>query len=140
MANPNAKLTPKMKAAQFKKGQSGNPKGFKQNPPIRALKNFTIDTYREVIELVLKGNLRELKAMIEDPTTSAIQVGVATAFMVAIKKGDHVVMERIAERIVGKIPDVVNVNAINNSKVAVTVSAINPAMLKEELAKLEAEV
>jgi hypothetical protein len=134
-------LPEKMKVTQFKKGETGNPHGRPPISPVqRALKNLTIDTYREVIELVLKGNLKELKAMIEDPNTSAVQVGVATAFMTAIKKGDYSVMERIAERIVGKIPDVVQVNATTNNKTALTISAFDAVKLKAELVKLESDV
>lgn len=108
-----------MKAAQFKPGQSGNPKGSLPNPITRALKALTVETYREVIELVLTGNLDALQVMIKDPKTPAIQVGVATAFVKAIQNGDYAVIERIAERIVGKIPDVVNVTTTNKTALAI---------------------
>lgn len=134
-------LSKEFKAKQFKKGETGNPHGRPPISPIqRALRNLTLDTYREVIELVLTGNVEAVRAMIQDPKTPAIQVGVATAFMKAIKDGDYTVIERIAERIVGKIPDVVNVNAINNSKVAVTVSTLDPSKLKEAWKKLQEDV
>lgn len=123
----------------FKKGQSGNPDGARaHNPAIKALKNITLESFREVIELVLKGNLRELKAMAEDPETSALQVGVATAFMKAIKTGDYNVIEQIASRIVGKIPDEINVNAKNLNTNLNTV--IDKDKLKKALADLEADV
>src|SRR5271165_5666722 len=100
-------LPPQMAERKWKKGQpSPNPNGRPPlNPAQKALKNLTIETYREVIELVLTGNLQALKDMAQHPDTPAIQVGVATSFMKAIKNGDYGVIERIAERIVGKIPD-----------------------------------
>lgn len=122
---------------KFKKGHSGNPKGRPPlNPIQKALKNLTIDTYREVIELVLTGNVQALKDMVENPNTPAIQVGVATSFMKAIKSGDYAIIERIAERIVGKIPDVVNINSQSTSKVI----TIDKEVLKLAMDELEIEV
>jgi hypothetical protein len=123
----------------FKKGQSGNPLGAQAHDPAKkALKKLTIESYREVIELVLTGNLTDLKAMAENPSTPAIQVGVATAFMKAIKLGDYSVIERIAERIVGKIPDELNVNSKNIN--ANLHAQIDKEKLKAALAKLESDV
>lgn len=124
--------------ALFKKGQSGNPRGGQMhNPAVKALKKLTIETYREVIELVLTGNLTDLKAMAENPATPALQVGIAAAFMKAIKSGDYTVIERIAERIVGKIPDVVNVNSTNTNT---NLNSIDKATLRQALAELEDDV
>lgn len=100
----------------YKKGQSGNPAGRPKgiiNPIRQALKELTVDTYREVIEVVLTGNFAELQRIIDDPTTSVIQVGVAKAFAKAMKAGDYQTIERIAERIVGKIPDQINLVSKN---------------------------
>lgn len=120
----------------YKKGQSGNPLGGKLHDPAkRALKQLTLQTYREVIELVLTGNVAALKAMVEHPDTPAIQVGVATSFMKAIKSGDYGIIERIAERIVGEIPKVVKIDSVNNTNLS-----INPIELKLALEKLEQDV
>lgn len=121
---------------KWKKGQSGNPLGGAAHDPAkRALKNLTLQTYREVIELVLTGNVAALKAMVEHPDTPAIQVGVATSFMKAIKSGDYGIIERIAERIVGEIPKVVKIDSVNNTNLS-----INPIELKLALEKLEQDV
>lgn len=107
----------------FKKGQSGNPRGGQlHNPAIRAMKKLTIESLREVIEVALTGNVSDLKAMVENPKTPAIQVGFATAIMKAIKDGDPTVLERFAERLVGKIPEIININ--QNSKVDATLEVI----------------
>lgn len=136
---PKSKLTPAMKAKQFKPGQSGNPKGRPPLSPIqRALKNLTIESYREVIEAVCTGNIDNLKQMVEDPKTSALQVGVARAFMKAIQAGDYAVIERIAERIVGKIPDELKVSSSNiNANLNAT---IDKQKLKAALEQLEKDV
>lgn len=128
-----------LKAHQFKKGQSGNPEGGRvHNPITKALKNLTVETYREVIEAVCTGNVDNLRRMIEDPKTSALQVGVATAFAKALKAGDYATIERIAERIVGKIPDELKVSSSNvNANLNAT---IDKEKLKAALAHLESEV
>lgn len=96
----------------WKKGESGNPIGSRaHNPATRALKKITLESYREMIELVLTGNLSQLKEIAENPKTPALQVGIATAFMKAIKEGNHEIIERIAERLVGKIPDELNIKS-----------------------------
>lgn len=120
-----------------KKGEIRNPEGGRShNPAIRALRNLTLEQYREVIEKVLTGNVAELQAMIKNPRTTAIQVGVAACFLKAIKDGDFHIIEKIAERIVGKVPDVLNVN----SKNATVVAKVDQAKLKAALEALEDDV
>lgn len=133
--------TERSRAHLFKKGQTGNPNGRPTlNPAQKALRSLTIDTYREVVELVLTGNLAQLKAMAEHPETPAIQVGIAVSFMKAIKSGDYTIIERIAERIIGKIPDVVNVNSNANVNMVAKVTTIDQAALKAALDKLKQDV
>lgn len=132
---------PPPKHSQFKKGKSGNPDGArKHNPALKALKNLTLDTYREVIEAVCTGNVELLANMAkgEDEKMSALQVGVARAFYAAIQKGDYEIIERIAQRIVGKIPDELNVVSKNlNATVAAPIDLVK---LKAAMAKLDIDV
>ncbi len=127
-----------LKKHKFKKGVSGNPEGArKHNPAIKALSKLTVETYREVIELVLQGKVSDLKAMAEHPDTPAVQVGIAVSFLKAIKNGDYAVIERIAERIVGKIPDEIKIQPMTvNQKVTV----IDRAALARAMAELDEEV
>lgn len=97
----------------WKPGQSGNPAGRPPNPIPRALKELTVESYRKVIEAVCTGNLDNLRMMIDDPGTSALQVGIATSVLNAVVAGDYSVIERIAERIIGKIPEELKVSSIN---------------------------
>ncbi len=134
MANPNPKPPPKH--SQFKKGQVANPLGGRSHNPInKALRNLTVESYREIIELVLTSDVRAIKAIAEDPKSTGLQVGIAVAFMKAIKNGDYAVIERIAERIVGKIPDVIKVD----SNVHAKVSVIDKTALAKALLELEQE-
>lgn len=137
------RTAPQLKPHHFKPGQSGNPHGRPPlNPIQKALKNLTIATYREVIEVVMTGNIDNLKAMIIDPNTPALQVGIARSFIKAIDAGDYGVIERIAERIVGKIPDELNLNSKNmNANLNVNANApVDEEKLKAVLAKIEADI
>ncbi len=108
------KTTKHLKQHQFKPGQSGNPLGGKIHNPIKkALKNLTVKSYRRIIKAVCTGNLDNLEDIVKDPRSSALQVGIARALANAIKAGDYETIDKIAERIVGKIPDEVNVNSKN---------------------------
>lgn len=114
-----SKINAVMKAHQFKKGKSGNPGGLPKNPAVTALRNLTIKEYREVIELALVSNLEALAKLANDPATSAVQMGVARALMNAVKKGDFDIIERLATRIVGKIPDKLEVTSKNESAITI---------------------
>lgn len=129
----------------WKKGQSGNPKGRPKgstNIIRQALRELTVDTYREVIETVLKGNTAALQEIIDNPETPVIQVGVAKAFMKAMKAGDYAVIERIAERIVGKIPDEINLVSKNlNANVNLpTESSVTEKEIDAAYDKFDSEV
>jgi hypothetical protein len=135
------KLEPGMKERQFKKGQSGNPRGGQlHNPATKALAKMTVPKYREVIELVMSGKVKDLQAMIQNPNTDAIQVGIATSFLKAIKNGDYLVIERIAERIIGKIPEQLNVNSTANNFNANVNVALDQEILKKAMKELEEDV
>lgn len=129
---------PPPKHTQFKKGQSGNPQGGRiQNPALRALKKLTVETYREIIELVLISDVATIQAIAKDPSTPAVKVGICVAFLKAIKNGDYAVIERIAERIVGKIPDEIKIQPMTvNQKVTI----IDRAALARAMAELDSEV
>jgi hypothetical protein len=139
MANPNPKPPPKH--GQIKKGEVRNPHGAKaHNPALRALRKLTVESYREIIELVMTSNVAAIRAIAENPKSTGIQVGIAVAFLKAIKSGDYNVIERIAERIVGKIPDQVNLNANVNAAVNATLTVIDKTKLKAAMDELEREV
>lgn len=139
MANKNPKPPPKH--SQFKPGKSGNPEGGRaHNPALKALRKLTVESYREIIELVLTGNVAAIKKLAEDPKSTGLQVGISVAFLKAIKSGDYNVIERIAERIVGKIPDVVTVNQNTNMNVAGSIRIFDKVALKVAMDELDKEV
>lgn len=125
-----------IKKYQYKKGQSGNPRGPIANPVTKALKKLTIESFREAIELALSSNLAALRDLARHPETPAVQVGIAVAFLKAIEKGDWSIMEAITARIVGKIPDKLEVTSDNTH----TLSVVNQTKIAEAMAKLESDV
>lgn len=132
--------TKHLKKHQFKKGApSANPKGRPViSPEQRALRKMTVESYREVIELALTGDLTELKAFAEHPKTPVIQVGVAVCLIKAIKDGDPSVLERFAERLIGKIPDVIKIES-NNTNTNLN-GEIDKAALRKAMAEIDKDV
>lgn len=127
-----------LKPHQFKPGQTGNPNG---RPTLtkeqRAMRALTLTTYREVIEMALTGNMEELKAFAQDPDTPVIQVGVAVAILRAIKNGDASVLEMFAARIIGRIPEVINVN---NTNTPTTLATLSETQLEERLRRIRSKL
>lgn len=116
-----------------KKGEIRNPEGGRSHNPIRKL---TLEVYRDIIEIGLTKNVEALKEVAENPKTPALQVAFAFALMDAIKNHKWEVVEGMVSRIVGKIPDQININSQNHT----TLATIDEAKMKEVLKKLEQEV
>lgn len=125
---------------KFKPGVSGNPKGRIPNPIPKALRELTIDSYRNVIEAVCTGNMDHVKSMLTDPKVSALQAGVASAVLTAIRNGDYSVIERIAERIVGKIPEVLRVDSTSQNMNLNLNAGVSEDKLRLALAKFREEI
>lgn len=133
------KVNPKslLNLKPVKKGEIRNPKGAGAHDQLtKALRNLTIKAYRDIIEMVLTNNLTAIKELAQDPKSSTLQVAIATCVMTAINKGDYTVIERIAERIIGKIPEVVNIN----SNVTKEVVVFDRNLLKQAIQELESDV
>lgn len=91
---------------RIKKGTVLNPIGAHAHDPVKkALKRFTNEYMKEIVELAVMGNLAALKEVAENPNTPAIQVGVAKALAHAINDGDWTTLRAIVSEILGKQAD-----------------------------------
>lgn len=95
---------------RFKPGQSGNPSGRTPfSAEQRALRKLTLEKYRKVIKIALKQPFEDLVAFSLDGRNSTVEVGVARLLIHAINSGNTSDFELFAARIVGKIPDVLEI-------------------------------
>jgi hypothetical protein len=123
----------------FPKGVSGNPRGRIPNEAMKALRKLTVDSYREVVQLVISGSIDDVKALAEQKE-SALKAGIARAFLKAISKGDHAIIEAIAQRVIGKIPDVVHIDAKTAMTVDAQLMVETEAQVKARIARLKSDV
>ena len=111
-----------------KKGEVRNPLGgASHNKALKGLRRFTNEYLKELIELAVMGNMQGLVNIIKDPDAPAIKVGIAKSLVQAITKGDWAVLERIVERIVGKVP------VILEQHVNQTISQESPEQRQERI-------
>lgn len=131
--------TKHLKPHQWKPGQSGNPDGRpKMTKKERVLKELTLESFQNCIEAVCTGNIASLEAMSSDPDISALQVGIAAALARAMREGDYDTIEKIVQRIVGKVPEELNVRSTNfNANANATV---DKEKLKAILAKIDVDI
>jgi hypothetical protein len=109
--NPNSLKNLK----HIKKGQVLNPRGGNaHNPEMKMIKELTIEGLKECVTLMTMGTLADLKIAVENPESSSMHVGVAKCMFDAINRGDWNTIERIIERVVGKVT--VHVDHTSNGK------------------------
>jgi hypothetical protein len=96
----------KLPAKAWKKGQSGNPKG---RPKIRQdLKNVKVMTNTEVSALLwrlMSKTTEELRLMVEDPETPAMELMVARIIDKGLLEGDPQRLNFLLDRTIGKVID-----------------------------------
>lgn len=128
-------------ATRFKKGKSGNPDGArKHNQEKKALKRFTKELYRELIEKAFATSIGEIQELLNDKqrraALSPMEFTILSALMNGAKKGDPQNAELFATRIIGKIPDIIKVDSVNlNANTEVKFDRV-----KDILKKIESEM
>lgn len=143
MAQKETKKKKAMTPAQLanlrpiKPGEVRNPEGGRaHNPILRAMRNLTIKEFREVIELALTSNTDAVQDMLKDKESSAIQAGIAACILKAIGRGDWGTLEQIVSRLVGKLPDKLEVVSQNTTILCLEDKELVGQLLKEFHASL----
>lgn len=99
------------KNGQFEKGVSGNPFGQNANKPAELVeaRKLNRDTATMLLTRNIYLNLEEIGAKFRDPKTPAIELIILKVIEHAIKYGDHHRLNFFLDRIIGKVPDSINV-------------------------------
>lgn len=131
------KKAPQLKPFHFKPGQSGNPEGGKKhNPGLRKLKKLQTESYVDLIELVAFKSKADVMEVAKDAAEENLLGTIAQIWMIARARGDYDTIEKILSRVLGKVPDKIDIN----SKNLTVTGEIDKEKLKAALAKLEDEV
>ena len=122
------------KHSQFKKGQSGNPRGAQlHDQTAKQIRKLTSEEVREVATLILDNNLPGLQAIARDKTASVLKVWIASIAAKGIQKGDPSALDKILERLIGKVKQDVSLSDPNgNPLVAPQVVVYLPSNGRED--------
>ena len=103
MANPIATKT------SFKKGETGNKGGRpKMDPEIKELLNLTKSAYREIALKYLNMSKKETLALKENDEMSMLEWAFVKCILVIHKKGDYATLDKMMDRVIGKVKDEVD--------------------------------
>lgn len=97
---PKYKIKPR-----WKKGQSGNPKGRPPDKLGKVMRQLTAIEFAEIANLIIKGSIRELRAIAQDDSLPAIKVMIAATAVKIIARGDMHALDILLNRLVGKVKD-----------------------------------
>lgn len=132
---PTAKSLANLKPA--KKGEpSRNPLGAgAHNHLVRAFNKVHQENFREALEQVLDSDPFELDEMCARiPGSKSLRRLIAIAMRNAINTGDYGLVERIADRLFGKVADKLNLTATSQ------VTTVDKQILKAAIDELESEI
>lgn len=115
----NHSPTPPPEHYRFKKGQSGNPSGMaKHDNDIRKIKRLTNKELAEVANIVIKGDVDELRAIVANPKSTVLAVMMGAVAIKIIEKGDMHSLDILLNRLLGRVKENVKINGnleINNA-------------------------
>lgn len=106
----------------FQKGQSGNPEGGRaHDPELRELKTLTKKELVDVGNIIVKGDVANLKKIAADESATVLQRMLASVTARIISKGDMQALDVLLNRLVGKVKDEVKLGGeLNLPQVIVT--------------------
>ncbi len=91
----------------FQKGNNANPIGAAaHNQLAKQIKHLTKKELQTLANMVLQGNVHEIRRIKKDIAhSSTLKVMLASIALRVIEKGDHLAMEALLNRMIGKVPD-----------------------------------
>jgi hypothetical protein len=102
----------------FQKGQVSNPRGGGAlTPQTRALRKITIEHLEEIADLILQGNIEELKRLATDPSTSVMKVWIAKAAVAGMTSGNLHSLEIILNRVMGRPRETVQISGLEGGPI-----------------------
>lgn len=115
----------KKKDYLFKKGQSGNPSGRPKMPSdiIEGRKFNQIEVAR-IFNRFVNYSYEDLKAVMNSPTSTTMELIIGKIMGEAIRTGDHMRMNFILDRMIGKVKDVVEHTGEIKNEITVKKEAI----------------
>lgn len=103
MANPNG--TPRNLKRVPKGGPSPNPNGRPPDALNAAMKKLTKVELEEIANLIIKGTLADLEALMKSKQTTVIKAMIAGVAVKTIKNGDHSALNTLLDRLIGKVKE-----------------------------------
>jgi hypothetical protein len=105
---------PQLKPFHFKPGQSGNPEGGKKHSPgLRKLRKLQTDSYVDLIQLVAFKTKEEVVQVAKDASEENLIGTIAQIWLIARARGDYDTIEKILSRVLGKVPENINLRSEN---------------------------
>lgn len=90
----------------FKPGKSGNPGGRKKrDPELVALRELTVEQFKEIANLVLSGKRQEASDLVNDVNAPLFKRWLAKMADQGFNRGDQQALEFFLNRLIGKVPD-----------------------------------
>jgi hypothetical protein len=120
-----------------KKGEVRNPEGGRtHNPIMRALAKVTKDSFADVLTIAFQSTETELQDLIFDPEATALKKLIARAMLQALEEVNYGFVERIADRLIGRIEDNININ----SKSSALLGTVDLVKLRKTMHDLKNDV
>jgi len=105
----------------LKKGQVLNPDGARtHNKALQEVRRLTKEELAEVGSLIIRHNIDELRAIAKNPKTTVLKAMCAALAIRVISRGDPSAYDALLNRLVGKVPEKINMTGATGPQVTIT--------------------
>lgn len=117
---------------KFQKGQSGNPAGRPPDVLGRKMRALTAEEFREMANLIVKGDMNELKEIAKDPNQTALRAMIASVAIKITERGDMHSLDIFLNRLVGKVKEHIEVTGANKGPQVIFHTFLNGSEAPDE--------